>query len=316
MLELTTVEQRLLSSIVSSPKNLDAKLVYADWLDEHSDPRGDFLRKYAKALESMQPKDFPKPRKIDKSWLSLIAFDAMELTALNSEDPLQWRDEVFDLLEPAILLETKSTPDSKIEIGMSKYGGSPDLPSRFDWPKGEDCDATYNLETTGVQDLAGFLMQINLADLHCSSFVKIGLPKSGTLSFFGYQGDVEFNVDRVGAQCFHFSKRRKLDRATPPKKLSVDNKKLRSKRIHFRECLRPKLDFQSDNQELSELVYRIREPLANRTLYGFRDYQTYDHHLIGINMSGESTFFINVSDDVQKVSLDWVDFGGAIGLWC
>lgn len=37
-------ERPFLEAIAESPDDLDARRVYADWLDDHGDPRGEFLR--------------------------------------------------------------------------------------------------------------------------------------------------------------------------------------------------------------------------------------------------------------------------------
>lgn len=37
-------EESLIQGILASPNNDDLRLIYADWLEERGDPRGEFLR--------------------------------------------------------------------------------------------------------------------------------------------------------------------------------------------------------------------------------------------------------------------------------
>ena len=43
-------DEAFIRAIVDSPGDDTPRLVYADWLDEHSDPRGDYLRAEAEAV--------------------------------------------------------------------------------------------------------------------------------------------------------------------------------------------------------------------------------------------------------------------------
>lgn len=44
MRELNVVDQNFLASIQAAPDDDTLKLVYADWLDEQGDPRGQIIR--------------------------------------------------------------------------------------------------------------------------------------------------------------------------------------------------------------------------------------------------------------------------------
>ena len=37
-------EEEFLQQIVAAPEDVEPRLVYADWLEERGDPRGDFIR--------------------------------------------------------------------------------------------------------------------------------------------------------------------------------------------------------------------------------------------------------------------------------
>src|SRR5579884_547350 len=39
-----TEERDFLDAVAEQPDDLDLRLIYADWLDEHGDPRGAFIR--------------------------------------------------------------------------------------------------------------------------------------------------------------------------------------------------------------------------------------------------------------------------------
>lgn len=84
----------------------------------------------------------------------------------------EWDDEkaVKELIEDAVIIEASES--SSIEIGKSKFGGTPDLPSTIVWPKFQDKSML-------------FFAQINLSEiseLHRSDI----LPKDGFLYIFAY----------------------------------------------------------------------------------------------------------------------------------
>jgi uncharacterized protein YwqG len=81
-------------------------------------------------------------------------------------------DQIVSLVAPCIRLVT--SPEAILVPGTSKFGGSPDLPKGFDWPRWQGAPL-------------GFIGQLNLQDL-ASFNLDCDLPKSGLLSFF-YHAD-------------------------------------------------------------------------------------------------------------------------------
>ncbi len=79
----------------------------------------------------------------------------------------------WTLLKPKIKheLRFKTIPNAHIDIGVSKFGGLPDLPKNINWPK--DNNGNY----------LDFLAQINLHEIYKTHNIP-DLPKSGILYFF------------------------------------------------------------------------------------------------------------------------------------
>lgn len=310
MLNLSEAEVSFLRSILTTPTSLDQRLAYADWLEEQGDSRGEFLRAFVDAMQNMVPDRFPSSEGFDPSWLDLIGFTMMHKLACLKE-PLKHRDSILSLVEPAIRIDTDPQVDAEIEVGTSKYGGEPDLPVGNTWPQGWQCDAIYNNGTEGVEELAGFLMQLELSEAQSSPFVDLPLPESGLLSFFCYH-DVD-DVDCIGVNVFHYPASADLQRHSPPDKLTSENVLHAPKRLRLRETLRLKSGGVTGEDALDENIWELRELAGNQTLYGVNDYQTEDIHFIGIDKDSATTVFIDVSKDLSKVELSWVEFDGNSG---
>jgi uncharacterized protein YwqG len=77
---------------------------------------------------------------------------------------------VSGLSETAIGFWLTAPPELTGKSPMSKLGGNPHLPGRFDWP------------TNGSRPL-DFLLQLNLQDLSSMEMARL-LPRTGVLSFF------------------------------------------------------------------------------------------------------------------------------------
>jgi len=313
MLKVSEAELPFLQNILADQTNVDEKLVYGDWLQSRGDERGKFLNEYVSALKTMEPKKFPQAKGVDETWRDLVGFTAMSLLAQWEKAP-EYRDHLLSLLEPAIRIDTKNAKDSEIEVSVSKYGGDPDLPKGVAWPQGNDCSATYNDDTKGIEQLAGFLMQMNLAEAQSSLLVDLPLPKTGLLSFFCFHDDD--NVDCIGVNCFHYLENTTLERTAPPEELSEENAKKNPKRVFFRECLRLPPGFRTDDRDLRDWIWSGGDSITdgeNQTLFSFRDYQTDESHFIGINKNEYTTVFIDVSPDISQVHLSWVEFDGDTG---
>ncbi len=86
---------------------------------------------------------------------------------------VHWKNEIDyiqSLLKPAINI-TASNDFKSIEIGQSKFGGTPDLPNNIEWPKSNE------------NNPLAFLCQINLSEIKHLDEENI-LPNKGIIYFF------------------------------------------------------------------------------------------------------------------------------------
>jgi hypothetical protein len=86
------------------------------------------------------------------------------------------RTAIQRLLRPALALTTKKLSDSKLRIGASRNGGSPNLPADFAWPTYEDGRPLT------------FLAQLNLAEVAAAGSTITALPNAGQLVVFSAWG--------------------------------------------------------------------------------------------------------------------------------
>lgn len=156
-------EYGFVAAVLAAPFDDLPKLVYADWLDEHDDPRGLFLRTWLAARKA--GKKLPKPdKKLSKCWLSVVGFTLDEW--LKKQGNPTWGEAVRATAVPSIVVRTIPLKDGEtVDTGRSKMGGLPDLDSETEWPEGED-------------EPAAFLAQWNLAELAVSPCCA-KLPKQG-----------------------------------------------------------------------------------------------------------------------------------------
>jgi uncharacterized protein (TIGR02996 family) len=177
-------ESDWLASVVDDLTNDDLKLVYADWLEERGDPRGVFLRQFAKAARTLRRSDFPEPRAIPEEWLELIGFRLVEGVSHVGSPSI--KEPLLRLARPALRLTEHVFSDAEIPVGATKVGGKPDLPADFRWPTGNDCRAGYGRGAAGYAQLAGFLGQISFGEIAGTQATR-GLPQQGVLTFFSFQ---------------------------------------------------------------------------------------------------------------------------------
>lgn len=84
--------------------------------------------------------------------------------------PARLQDAVIERLLPAVALVATRTDDREIAVGVSKFGGAPDVPEDFAWPMWNERPLS-------------FVAQINLDEI-APFDIKNKLPSSGLLSFF------------------------------------------------------------------------------------------------------------------------------------
>ena len=161
-------EYGLVAAVLAAPLDDLPKLVYADWLDEHNDPRGQFLRVWLAARKA--GKKLPKPdKKLSKCWLSLVGFTLDEW--LKKQGTPAWAEAVRATAEPCLVVRTIPLEDGEtVDTVRSKMGGLPDLDPDTEWPQAEEGEAA-------------FVAQWNLTEMAVSPCAA-KLPNVGLLSFF------------------------------------------------------------------------------------------------------------------------------------
>jgi uncharacterized protein (TIGR02996 family) len=208
-------EADILASVVADLSDDTAKLVYADWLQERDDPRGQFLRENLVAVRAGAK--LPTPKFAPQPWLDLVGLTLLRRIHLAELDTHAGK--ILRLARPALTFKSAKAADSRIAVGASKLGGGPDLPPGAEWP------------ALRKEPLA-FLAQFDLAELH-ASFVCRELPAAGVLSVFVYFDDNDTGkmMEKGAWRVFHFPDASKLSRRLPP-----DNAP-GSCRIEFRETM-------------------------------------------------------------------------------
>jgi uncharacterized protein (TIGR02996 family) len=234
-MQLLNGERDLLAAVVANLRDDNVKLVYADWLENRDDDRGVFLREYVEASRVMRLANFPKPKKFSEEWLELIGFRIVQKVVEVGGDA-KLKTKLLKLARPALRLLTTSKGAHDLPVGASKIGGFPDLPPEFEWPQGHECKAIYNSETDGVEELAGFVAQVNFAEItETQSARSLGLPSTGILSLFSYT-DAD-DPDVIGALARYIPDVSQLRSLKPSKRLEDGNKPMRVKRLTFAETL-------------------------------------------------------------------------------
>jgi uncharacterized protein (TIGR02996 family) len=160
----TPEEYAFLSAILATPADFLLKQVYADWLTERTDSRGEFLREWLEARSSGHP--IPVPVNISPEWLSVIGFTLDEaLLKIGTS----WSDAIRQTAKPGLFVRTTCSASDLPRCG-GRVGGFPVLHPSAEWP------------STAAGAMT-FLAQWNLADLAASPVCR-ELPPSGLLSIF------------------------------------------------------------------------------------------------------------------------------------
>jgi len=197
-------EADILANVIANLADHDAKLVYADWLEERDDPRGPLLRKFITAYQS--GKKLPGVKWAPEPWRELVGITLMagfRGTALDSQ-----AGKLLSRALPALTFSSAIASERLLPIGVSKLGGCPDLPPTAKWPAFK-----------GVP--LSFLGQFNLAELSISPAAR-DLPNAGILSVFVTYDEEGGNDDypKGSWRLFYFPDMTGLARrepdATPP----------------------------------------------------------------------------------------------------
>jgi uncharacterized protein (TIGR02996 family) len=322
-------ERDWLAAVVADLADDAPKLVYADWLEEQGDDRSDFLRAFVAASRSMNPADFPEAKGLPEEWLELIGYRLLERVAAERVPKLKER--VLRLARPALRMKKGPADERKIAVGASKIGGLPDLPPRFPWPPGGDCHAIYNDDTGGTDRLAGFLAQVNFAEIAGTQAAR-DLPETGVLSFFCFQDIENDNPDAIGAKALFFPDPVSLVRTSPPRDLTEGNTVMAAQRLTFEETLdlpeayggpwskdlTPDPDSDADYRAVLDhfrtLNFENVLGYARATSGGDPTPSRQSRHLILLENAAECRLHIQISQDdlearrFDRITLNWVDF--------
>jgi hypothetical protein len=275
----------------------------------------------------MNPSDFPRPKRLPEEWLELIGFRLLERIAAAGFPEL--KAPVLGLARPALRMKKGAAGGRKVAVGASKIGGLPDLPPGYRWPPGGDCHAIYNLDTSGTERLAGFLAQVNFAEI-AHTLAGKDLPEAGVLSFFCFQDIENDNPDAIGAKAVFFPDPAGLVRTRPPRELTEGNGVIPARRLTFEETLDlPEMsngpwsrELQTDPKADYGSVFDHFRLLNFENILGYGRATTgFDptpskrsRHLILLENAAGCRLHIQLSQDefatrnFDKITLNWVDF--------
>jgi uncharacterized protein (TIGR02996 family) len=241
-------EADILAGVIANLADHDAKLVYADWLEERGDKRGPLLRKFVQAHRAGKKK-LPQPKPDQQVWANLIGLTIM--ARFRSPEHAVKADVLLAFVRPAVTFRHASERERNIPVGASKFGGCPDLPPKTKWP------------VVGGK-LGAFLVQFNLAELHASPAAR-ELPTTGLLSVF-IPSDFDMNSGRKPWSLHHFPDASQLVRTDKLPRLPK-RRTIPSGRVEFREI--PTLP-ETTSPWSDELVAALRKA-AGVTLWDLRD---------------------------------------------
>ena len=135
-------------------------------------------------------------------------------------------DELQDYMKDSIHLTLEPVSESPIPIGSSKFGGAPDVPADFVWPKDDDgCPLSL-------------LLQIDCADLAVHDRERL-LPQSGHLYFFYELSKMDWDNAHHGVKViYNETPAEQLHREPNPDMLKPENR-LSERRVVFslHKCL-------------------------------------------------------------------------------
>jgi uncharacterized protein (TIGR02996 family) len=213
-------ELALLTTVVANLSDDTAKLVYADWLEEHDDPRGKLLRECVTAFRA--GKKLPAISRAPKPWRDLVGLKLM--SRLRKAKLTARANTLLRLGRPALTFKSARAKEAALNVGASKLGGRPDMLPEVKWPIFQ------------TEPLA-FLGQFNFSDL-AASLVSRELPDSGVLSvFYLVDEDYERASDPKGSfRVFHFPDVSKLARRELQEELR-DAERFKPCRLTFTEIL-------------------------------------------------------------------------------
>jgi uncharacterized protein YwqG len=121
-----------------------------------------------------------------------------------------WRDKILNSAKECLSIITTRDESRACAIGASKFGGNPDLPANFAWPKGSEKSLH-------------FIAQFNLPELPPG--VTEGLPSVGMLYFFYDMNAQPWGFDPKdgdGHRVLYLESEAGLSRTSPPDDIDYD----------------------------------------------------------------------------------------------
>lgn len=122
-----------------------------------------------------------------------------------------WRDEILNSAKECLSIITTRDESRPCAIGSSKFGGNPDLPANFDWPRGSERSLH-------------FIAQFKLSEL--PSGITNGLPSVGMLYFFYDTNAQAWGFDPKDGddhQVIYIESETGLSRRLPPDDIDLDD---------------------------------------------------------------------------------------------
>ena len=269
-------EQELLAAVIQDLNNDAAKLVYADWLEEHSDSRAQFLREYVAASQTMDAAAFPAIDSIPEryaDWAHMIGCSFSRALSQQSQaftnagqDVKQLREQLLNAAVPSLLYKTEDEwtaaadgleIDATIPIGGTKLFGLPDLPPGTVWPKQKDCNSFYDKDS-GIdpETDCSFVGQINFEEFAQTQLGQF-LPASGLLSIFSC-AEIE-SIGMVDGYVIYSPDTNNLVRMeVPTDEFDEANQPIDAQRLSFSETL--EFPFVDDESPFPYLKFTYDDP--------------------------------------------------------
>jgi uncharacterized protein (TIGR02996 family) len=212
-------EADLIAAVLANLRDEAPKMVYADWLEERGDPRGEHLRTFTLAARNKTNKIFPNGEAFPKVWRDVIGLTLIQRIR---EMNLNERENVLlELARPVLTIDSEPADEGDFPIGMSRFGGCPDLPSGAEWPTAKAREHPPDWDVNRKLTLR-LLAQLNLADLAQTQAGR-DLPREGLLSFF-VNKIVEYSwVGLAAWKVLYLPDVKNMERLAPPKEVDENN---------------------------------------------------------------------------------------------